>query len=221
MNLFNITKASSRSLLLFLLMAWVVSLPGAETARADDVDYIISMSKACRQIRREVFDIVKAAVEQTSKYGSAEEVSSAILKKNRSKLQEIANRYIQETPYLDVVAFLAVGQALVVVMHRDGQHPLGVLLSDHVLVEVFLDISRPRRLFDGRSRAADLPAVLLDDIVAQLHAFRTDKDVVRAFDQRIGLAAGAAAETANSLGFPVRWLFGHPYSLVLNAVAYL
>jgi hypothetical protein len=105
MNIFNITKASSRSLLLFLLVALAGSLSGAETAKADDVDYIISMSKACRQIRREVFDIVKAAVEQTSKYGSAEEVSSAILQKNRPKLQELANRYIQETPYLDVVAF--------------------------------------------------------------------------------------------------------------------
>lgn len=94
-------------------------------------------------------------------------------------------------------------------------------MADHVLVKVFLDLAWLRRLFDRRARPTDLATILLDDVVAKLHALRTDKDIVRAFDQRIGLAAGAAAETANSLGFPVRWLFGHPYSLVLNALAYL
>ena len=68
---------------------------------------------------------------------------------------------------------------------------------------------------------SDLPAVLLDDVVAQLDALRTDEHIVRPLDQRIRLVARAAAKTADGLRFPRIRLFGHPCSLVLNLVIYL
>ena len=40
---------------------------------------------------------------------------------------------------LDVVVLLAVVEALVVIVHRDGEHLLGVVLADHVIVEDLAD----------------------------------------------------------------------------------
>jgi hypothetical protein len=118
------------------------------------------------------------------------------------------------------VADIAVEQPLVVVVHRHRQVLLRPILADHVLIEVFLDIPRLGRLLDAGAAAADLPAVLLDDVVAQFHALRTDEHVVRPLDQGIRLIPGAPAEAADRLHFPAVWLFAHPCSLVLNAVVY-
>ena len=45
---------------------------------------------------------------------------------------------------LDVVVLLAVRQPLVVVVHRNREHPLGVVLADHVVVQDLADLARRR-----------------------------------------------------------------------------
>ena len=65
--------------------------------------------------------------------------------------------------------------ALVVVVDRDGELLLGLLLADHVLVEELLDFLR-----DGQRRARAAarlePVVVGDDVVTDLDAFITDED---------------------------------------------
>jgi hypothetical protein len=78
---------------------------------------------------------------------------------------------------LDVAARLALLldlDALVVVVDRDGQLLLGLLLADDVVVEEPLDVLRHRQ---GGARAARLePAVVRDDVVADLDALVADED---------------------------------------------
>ena len=71
-------------------------------------------------------------------------------------------------------ALLADLDALVVVVDGDRQLLLGLLLADHVLVEELLDL-----VGDGQARlvaAAFDPAVVGDDVVADVHALVADED---------------------------------------------
>jgi len=116
---------------------------------------------------------------------------------------------------LDVaVADVAVEQPLVVVVHRDRQVLLGVVLPDDVLVQVFLDLSGLGRLPGAGAFRASLAAVLLDDIVAQLDALGANEHVVRPLDQGVGLAPGTAAKTTDGLRSSIIRLLGHRYSLI-------
>src|SRR5690606_13924458 len=92
-----------------------------------------------------------------------------------------------------VLLALARLDALVVVVDRDGEGALGVLLTDDGLLAEVEDLLRLGQLDEpdlGR-----LGELLLDDLVAQLDALVTDVDA-RARDQLDDLLLGLAAEGA-------------------------
>ena len=109
---------------------------------------------------------------------------------------------------LDVARLAAVLEPLVVVVHRDREHPLGAVLADHVIVQRGADIARGG---DAAVLLAGDPALGLfaDDVVAQLDAFIADEHG-RAGDQLahfvLRLAAEAAVERALAVGSAQ---FGH------------
>ena len=92
--------------------------------------------------------------------------------------------------------FLAVNQPLVVVVNGDGQNLLGPLLADHVLIKLFLDLSRRGDVGEQRLGDASPPAFLVEDRLAKLDAFAADVDVSRPFDQRADVAIAFPAERA-------------------------
>ena len=89
--------------------------------------------------------------------------------------------------------FVRVVQALVVVVHRDREHLLGVVLADHVVVEDFADFLRRRHAVLGFDEG-DL-VLFADDIHAQLDAFIADEHG-RARDELADLMLALAAERA-------------------------
>nr|WP_263862629.1 hypothetical protein [Bifidobacterium platyrrhinorum] len=83
--------------------------------------------------------------------------------------------------------------ALIVVVHRHGQRPLRVLLADHVLVEVGVDL---HGLGQGERVDPGLLATFVgDDADAQLYAFVADGGPL-AGDELADLMLGLAAERA-------------------------
>ena len=110
---------------------------------------------------------------------------------------------------LDVVVLGAVGQALVVVVHGDREHALGVVLADHVVVEHLADVARRR---NAVARLDQRRLVLLaDDVHAELDAFVADEDG-RPGDQLPHLVLALAAERAveRVLGDRYRWIWSSP-----------
>jgi hypothetical protein len=105
---------------------------------------------------------------------------------------------------------LGVGlQPLVVVVHRDGDLALGLILADDVLVEVPLDL-------DGGGEAGCCPrtpawtaGVLADDVEAEPDALRADVDV-RPRDDLVDLALRLVAEGARQTAGVV--VFAHRHS---------
>ena len=94
---------------------------------------------------------------------------------------------------LDVVVLLPVRQPLVVVVHRDREHPLGVVLADHVVVQHLADLARRRHAI---ARLHQVRLVLLaDDVHAELDAFVADEHR-RPGDELAHLMLGLAAERA-------------------------
>ena len=86
--------------------------------------------------------------------------------------------------------------ALVVVVDRDGQRALGLLLADDVLVEHVVDLARLGEVLDvERGRSGEL---LVDDLVAEIDALVADVDA-RAGDQLLDLPLRLAAEAAEKL----------------------
>ena len=113
--------------------------------------------------------------------------SSVLPRAGRADQQDVRLRE------LDVGVLLRVGQPLVVVVHRDREHPLGVLLADHVVVEHLADLLRRRHAV---ARLDEVRLVLLaDDVHAQLDAFVADEHG-RARDQLADLVLALAAERA-------------------------
>ena len=74
---------------------------------------------------------------------------------------------------LDVIALGAVREPLVVVVHGNGEDPLGVVLPNHVVIQNSADIGRRRhtvaRLHEGRL------VLLANDVHAQLDALIADE----------------------------------------------
>ncbi len=92
---------------------------------------------------------------------------------------------------LDVVVLLAVRQPLVVVVHGDREHALGVVLADHVVVQHLADLARRRHPV---ARLHQMGLMLLaDDVHAELDAFVADEHR-RAGDELAHLVLGLAAE---------------------------
>ena len=83
--------------------------------------------------------------------------------------------------------------ALVVVVDRDGEGALGVVLADHVGVQELVDLTRLGQLVEGE--LAGLGEFLLDDLVAQVDALVADVDA-GASDQLLDLLLALSAERA-------------------------
>ncbi len=60
------------------------------------------------------------------------------------------------------------------VVHRHGEHPLGALLADDVLIKNLLDLMRLRKLVPRP--LGTVFKLLADDVVAQFDAFVAYKD---------------------------------------------
>src|SRR4029077_18842557 len=97
---------------------------------------------------------------------------------------------------LDLVVLRPHLDALVVVVDRDGERPLRLLLGDDVVVEDGVDVARARQVVEvelGRARQ-----LLVDDLVAEIDALVADVDA-RAGDELLHLALALAAKTAEKL----------------------
>ncbi len=97
---------------------------------------------------------------------------------------------------LDIVAaadagLLLILDPLVVVVDRDGEDLLGVVLTDHVVVEELADLTRIGELVERQ--LAGVGEFLFDDLVAEIDALVTDVDT-RTGDQLLDLLLGLAAE---------------------------
>ena len=82
---------------------------------------------------------------------------------------------------------------LVVVVDRDGEDLLRLVLPDHVVVQELEDLLRLRQVLEAD--LGGLGELLLDDVVAQLDALVADVDA-RAGDQLLDLLLGLPAEAA-------------------------
>src|SRR5690606_9283678 len=109
---------------------------------------------------------------------------------------------------LDVVAsarLLLNLDALVVVVDRDGELLLGLLLTDDVLVEILLDLDRHRQRRAGARSFG--PVVVGDDVVADLDALVADEHG-RARNQLADVVLILVAERA-AQDFRLAGLFHH------------
>ncbi len=94
---------------------------------------------------------------------------------------------------LDVIVLLGVGQTLVVVVHRNAQNLLCLVLADHVVIEHLADLARRRDAVAGLDQVR--PVVLANDIHAQFDAFIAD-EYGRSRDQLDHFMLRLAAERA-------------------------
>src|SRR6185437_6683546 len=94
---------------------------------------------------------------------------------------------------LDLVRLAAVTESLVVIMHCHRKNPLGLVLTDHVVVQDLTDLLRRRHAVLGLHQGG--LALLPDDIHAKLDAFIANEHG-RAGDQLPDLMLALAAEAA-------------------------
>ena len=94
---------------------------------------------------------------------------------------------------LDVVVLRRVVQALVVIVHRNREDALGVVLADHIVVEDLADFLGRRNAVLGLHEG-DL-ALFADDVHAELDAFIADEHG-RAGNELAHLVLALAAEAA-------------------------
>ena len=88
-------------------------------------------------------------------------------------------------------------EPLVVIVHRNRERPLRVILADDVRVEQRFQFARLGDVCEAGQRArGELALFLLDDVVGEIDAVGADEDVGRAFDHRADVAGGFAAERA-------------------------
>jgi hypothetical protein len=99
-------------------------------------------------------------------------------------------------------------------VHGDREIFFGMFLSDYVQVEVFFYIPGFGHFPEVDGGAGESPAVLLNDIVAQVDALGTNEDAVGPFDEGIGVSGRAAAEAANGLVSFVARFFCHFFFLI-------
>jgi len=83
-----------------------------------------------------------------------------------------------------------------VVVHGDGEGPLGALLAHHVLVQDLPDLLRLGEVLELEGRGCG--ELLIDDLVAQIDALVADIDAGTG-DQLLDLPLRLAAETAEEL----------------------
>ena len=101
---------------------------------------------------------------------------------------------------LDVAVVLPHAHALVVVVDRDGERALRLLLGDDVVVEDGVDVLRPREVVEvERCGGGEL---LVDDLVAEIDALVADVDAGPG-DELLHLPLTLAAEAAEQLFVPL------------------
>ena len=106
----------------------------------------------------------------------------------------------------DVAVLGGVIQPLVVIVDRDGKHPLGLRLSDHIIVQDLADFAGRRDAIlalDERGLA-----LFADDVHAQFDAFVADEHR-RPGDQLAHLVLALAAEGTIERVLGVAFGFGH------------
>src|SRR5688572_8919762 len=113
---------------------------------------------------------------------------------------------------LDLVVLGEVLEPLVVVVDRDRENLLRLVLADDVLVEDVADLARGRQVRLGALAALIGGGFLADDVVAKLDALVADEDR-RAGDQLSYLVLALAAERAVKKLLPRGRLFGHLHVL--------
>ena len=114
----------------------------------------------------------------------------------------------QDIAFLQLHLVLAsVQDALIVVIHRHGQHDLGALLADHIIVQLRLDLNGLRQLLkhEGKPVIALAPGiefrVVFDDVHAHADAFVADIASVagdQPVDQRLRLSAKGTADASSA-----------------------
>ena len=103
----------------------------------------------------------------------------------------------QDVRLLDFDVVFGVGsehEPLVVVVHRNCEHLLGLLLPDHVIVELRDNLAGGRNLVEEGPRRAPPALLLVENRLAKLNAFPTDVHIARSFDERSDIAVAFAAE---------------------------
>ncbi len=95
---------------------------------------------------------------------------------------------------LDVRALGAEHQPLVVAVDGHGQHFFGVLLADHVFVQLRDDFPRRGHLSEKLLIGAAAAPLLLEDRLAQFDALAADIDVAWPFDQGTNVSIALATK---------------------------
>ena len=108
---------------------------------------------------------------------------------------------------------MPVDEPFVVVVDRDGQGDLRLVLSDDVFVERSLDLFGLREIF-SREILSPGPGVnvIVDDVVARVYAVVADIKTGRRRDQEHDLSLAPSAEGARPLRGPAV-VFSHFYDL--------
>ena len=114
---------------------------------------------------------------------------------------------------LDVAPLAAEVEPLVVAVDGDREHPLGVLLADHVLIEVADDLSGRRNGSEELLARAAPPLLLIQDRLAEVDALAADVDVARSLDQRAHVAVALATERTEGV------LLGRPTGTTASQTA--
>ena len=173
----------------------LVDLVDIDDAALRPLDIVVG---GLQQLQDDVLDILAdiAGLGQRRRVGHREgHVDDARQRLRQQRLARAGRADQQDVRLreLDVVVLGAMGQALVVVVHGDRQHALGVVLADHVIVEHLADVARRRHAV---ARLDQRRLVLLtDDVHAELDAFVADEDG-RTGNQLPHLVLALAAEGA-------------------------
>ena len=101
-----------------------------------------------------------------------------------------------------MAAFIAEAEAFVVIVDGDAEHLFRSALADHILIELFLDRARRRRVRRDRPGGAATAFFLIDDRLAQFDAFAADVDVARSFDEGADIAVALSAKGAERIPVP-------------------
>ena len=110
--------------------------------------------------------------------------------------QPVAEQQDVRLLQLDVAVVEPHLDALVVVVDRHRERPLGLFLRDDVVVQDLVDVLRAREVVEVELRRSR--ELLVDDLVAEIDALVADVDA-RAGDQLLDLSLGLPAEAAEQL----------------------
>jgi hypothetical protein len=82
-------------------------------------------------------------------------------------------------------------------MHRHGKASFRPFLSYNILVQKFLNLAGFGNFVKKSIRPFNTTALLPNDVVTLINAFRADKDASGTFYKRINLPLGPSAKTAS------------------------